>query len=334
MKNSLPKRYWSCPATIDDLKAAFEMFNTDARQTVGIGKFILQEVGSDWQTPGFNLDTDTQIVLSPDGNISGYYEVWDLEPHLSINCWGRVHPEHTNLGLGTYLLDWAHNRALQAIPKAPFEARVAMQCTAISLNQAAQDLFQVAGMQLIRHWLRMVIDLDNPPPDPRYPEGIKIRTLDVDHDEWELTKAMVEAFGDHWGFVERPMEDEHERWMHFIKNNKDFDPALCFLAWDGDEIAGASLCWPQSHDDPEMGWVDELAVRRPWRKRGLGLALLQRLFGEFYRRKKLRVGLAVDAQSLTGALRLYERAGMHSDTERQYVSYEKELRSGVELRTQ
>ncbi len=75
MKNSLPKGYWSRPATMDDLKAAVEMFNVDAKQTVGIGKFILQEVGNDWQTPGFNLDTDTQIVLSPDGNICGYYEV-------------------------------------------------------------------------------------------------------------------------------------------------------------------------------------------------------------------------------------------------------------------
>jgi ribosomal protein S18 acetylase RimI-like enzyme len=75
-------------------------------------------------------------------------------------------------------------------------------------------------------------------------------------------------------------------------------------------------------------------VRRTWRKQGLGLALLLHTFGEFYRREKPRVGLGVDAQSLTGALRLYERAGMHSDPERQYVSYEKELRSGVELRTQ
>ena len=334
MKNHLPEGYWSRPAKMDDLKAAVEMFNADAKQIVGVEKFILREVGNDWQTPGFNLNTDSLIVLSADDSVVGFYEVRDLEPHVSINCWGRVHPEYTNRGLGTYLLDWAQNRALQAIPKAPPEARVAMQCTSICLNQAAQDLFQKAGMQQVRRWLRMVVDLDNPPPVPQYPDGIEIRTLVVDQDEWALTKAVVEAFRDHWGFVERPMEDEHERWMHFIRNNKDFDPTLCFLAWDGDQLAGSSLCWPQSHDDPDMGWVDELAVRRPWRKRGLALALLHHSFGEFYHRKKLRVGLGVDAQSLTGALRLYEKAGMHSDPDRQYVSYEKELRSGVELRTQ
>jgi mycothiol synthase len=334
MKNFLPEQYRSRPATMADLKSTVEMFNADARQIVGVDKFILREIGNDWQTPGFNLDTDTRIVLSPDGDVVGYYEVWDLEPHVLINCWGRVHPEHNNLGLGTYLLEWAEMRANQAIPKAPNKARVGMICTTIILNQAAQNLFQAAGMEVVRNWLRMVIDLDSPPPKPQIPEGIEIRTLVVDRDEWQLSKAIIEAFKDHWGYIERPMEEEHERWMHMVRNNEDFDPSLCFLAWDGDQIAGASLCWPKSHDDADMGWVDELAVRRPWRQRGLGLGLLHHSFGVFYQREKLRVGLGVDAQNLTSALRLYEKAGMHSDPNRQYISYEKEIRSGVDLITQ
>jgi GNAT superfamily N-acetyltransferase len=73
-------------------------------------------------------------------------------------------------------------------------------------------------------------------------------------------------------------------------------------------------------------------VRRPWRKHGLGLALLHHAFGEFYRRGTREIGLGVDAQSLTGATRLYERAGMHALLH--YDSYEKELRPGVELSVQ
>jgi ribosomal protein S18 acetylase RimI-like enzyme len=72
-------------------------------------------------------------------------------------------------------------------------------------------------------------------------------------------------------------------------------------------------------------------VRRPWRKRGLGLALLNHSFGEFYRRGYRRVGLGVDAQNLTGALRLYEKAGMRADPARRFSVYEKELRLGVDL---
>ena len=82
----------------------------------------------------------------------------------------------------------------------------------------------------------------------------------------------------------------------------------------------------------DMGWVSTLGVRRPWRRKGLGLALLQHSFGEFHRRGKCRVGLGVDADSLTGATRLYEKAGM--EVHRQYASYEKELRAGVDLSTQ
>jgi ribosomal protein S18 acetylase RimI-like enzyme len=42
-----------------------------------------------------------------------------------------------------------------------------------------------------------------------------------------------------------------------------------------------------------------------------------------------RAGLDVDASNLTGALRLYERAGMHVD--RQFDSYQIELRAGKDL---
>lgn len=333
MENLLPEGYTSRPARKDDLEAAVEMFNIDARQLVGVEKFVLNEIANEWSTPGFNQETDSRIVFSPEGQVVGYCDVWDMKPHFSIDCWGRVHPEHTNLGIGSYLLEWAQRRAEGAIPKAPPEARVILKCNTITLNQAAKELFQAVGMQRVRYFFRMVIDLDSNLPDPLWPEGIEIRPIVIGKDEWPMTVAVVEAFKDHWGHVERPIEEEYERWMHYIKNDDDFDAELYFLAWDGDEIAGAVLGRPKSDDDPDMGWVDVLCVRRAWRKRGLGLALLQHSFGEFYRRDKLRVGLGVDAENITGALRLYERAGMHPDPNRTYVAYEKELRPGVDLRT-
>jgi ribosomal protein S18 acetylase RimI-like enzyme len=102
-----------------------------------------------------------------------------------------------------------------------------------------------------------------------------------------------------------------------------------FLAMDGDEIAGVNLCRPHAFDDSEIGWVGSLGVRRAWRKRGIGLALLRHSFNEFYRRGKRKVGLGVDAQNLTGALRLYENAGMH--VHRAFDHYEKEMRAGIEI---
>ncbi len=81
-----------------------------------------------------------------------------------------------------------------------------------------------------------------------------------------------------------------------------------------------------------MGWVGSLSVRRPWRRKGLAAALLHHTFGEFYRRGQRRVGLSVDSSNLTGATRVYERAGMHTDQHR--AVYAKVLRDGEEISTE
>ena len=77
------------------------------------------------------------------------------------------------------------------------------------------------------------------------------------------------------------------------------------------------------------GWVDVVGVRRPWRNRGLGLALLRHAFTEYHRRGTHRVSLSVDAESITGAPRLYGRAGMR--VREGYIIHLKELRPGVDL---
>ena len=111
-----------------------------------------------------------------------------------------------------------------------------------------------------------------------------------------------------------------------MTSREDFDPSLWFIAWDGRsaEIAGYSLCRYRMG----LGWVGTLGVRRAWRKRGLGEALLLHSFGEFYKRGTPTIGLGVDAQNPTSATRLYKKAGMYVAAE--YVIYEKELRPGCE----
>jgi mycothiol synthase len=75
-----------------------------------------------------------------------------------------------------------------------------------------------------------------------------------------------------------------------------------------------------------------LGVRRRWRKHGLGLALLRHSFGELARIGRRKAGLGVDASSLTGATRLYEKAGMRAI--REIIAFEKDLRAGKDLATQ
>jgi GNAT superfamily N-acetyltransferase len=102
-------------------------------------------------------------------------------------------------------------------------------------------------------------------------------------------------------------------------NTPRFDPLLWYVAWDGNQIAGTSM----SEVIGEKGEVMHLGVRRPWRRRGLGMALLLRTLGEFYRRGIYMVRLNVDAQSLTNAHLLYARAGFQVINT--YCNYEKRL---------
>jgi len=335
MSTALPKGYTLRPVTMADIDGVVELFNADAQRLIGVEKYTDDEFIPEWTTPRFELDRDTRVVLAPDGAVAGYYEVWDLEnPHVQVFGWGRVHPAHSGKGLGTCLLNWAEGRARLAIPLAPAEARVRLLVDALDIDPQAQELFRSCGFQQVRHSLRMVINLNGTHPQPRWPADITVRTMRSGQDERSVFAASRESFRDHWGHVERPFEEEYSRWLHHNKSRLDFDPSLWFLAMDGDQIAGICLCRMTTHDDPEMGWVSELAVRKPWRRRGLGLALLHNAFGEFQQRGKSKVGLGVDAENLTGATRLYQRAGMQSDPSRQFSIFEKELRPGVEFTTQ
>jgi ribosomal protein S18 acetylase RimI-like enzyme len=140
------------------------------------------------------------------------------------------------------------------------------------------------------------------------------------------------AWRDHWGFVARPRDELLTTFVSEIESRcGPIDPTLWFLAIAGEEIVGMSLCIAGLQDDPTGGYIYQLGVRPAWRRRGIALALLYHTFAQFRRRGYAAVELDVDSQSLTGALRVYERAGMH--VVRQSIDYEKELRPGIDVAT-
>jgi len=329
----LPPNYILRPATMADVEETNVLLNLAGQKLVGVSdKFDADELRREWKIPGYDLETDSRLAIAPDGKIVGFIEFWDpSDPHVRYNVWGRTHPDYENLGIGTALLAWADERAIQSKCKAPVEARLTLAGSALTSHTVAHELYRTAGYQPVRVFLRMVIEMNTSPVEPAWPASIVLRTMQPG-DEAEVVRAFRESFRDHWGFVEAPFEEDLERWRAGAFADPEFDPSLYFLACDGEQIAGISLCWHKVSDDPDMGWVNILGVLRPWRKQGLGLALLQHTFVEFYRRGKRKVGLGVDASSLTGATRLYEKAGMRSDPEFEILAFEKELRPGVELR--
>lgn len=320
------------PATMDDLETAVELFNACSQAQIGADEFTVEQYRNEWALPGFDMENSTRAVFTPDGQIVGLVEVWDVSnPPVSIWVWGRVHPDFEGMGIGTSLMTWAEERARQSIARIPDGLQVRIQSGTVSSYKAAGHLFTGLGMEPNRHFWRMAIDLADGIPQPIWPAGITIKTFAEVDDLYAVYKAVDDSFQDHWGYVPSQEEEAIERWQHHIETDE-FDPTLWFLAMDGDEIAAISLCRAQITDDPAMGFVDTLGVRRPWRRQGLALALLHHTFAEFKNRRQKRVGLGVDAASLTGATRLYEKAGMH--VARQFDNYAKILRPGQDISTQ
>jgi GNAT superfamily N-acetyltransferase len=160
--------------------------------------------------------------------------------------------------------------------------------------------------------------MEQSPPQPEWIDGISVRPFIKNQDEQATYHADEEAAEDK-GYHE-PLR--YEGWVKRIGMDREaFDPDLWLLACQDSEIVGVAL--NLYHKESDTGWVDHLGVRRAWRKRGIGKALLLHSFGEFYKRGICRIKLSVDSKSLTNAPRLYESVGM--STVQQYHIYRKEI---------
>lgn len=279
-----------------------------------------EDIREDWTR--LDVPRDAWVILAADGAHAAYATLQD-ESGGQLWADGYVHPEHWGRGLGTALVRLTEQRAREQVPHAPAEARVVVSNNVVANAAAANHLLQSLGYGLARGFWRMSIELVDEPEAPRFPAGITLRGFERGRDGRRVFECVEEAFADHWGHV----PSVYEEWIART-DRSDFDPALWLLAEEGDQLAGVALC----RQRPDGGWVNTLGVRRSWRRRGLGEALLRQAFRELYRRGERSVALGVDAQSLTGATRLYERAGMHVTM--QIARYEKELRPGVDLSTQ
>lgn len=331
MSLPLPEGYRERAGTPDDIP---ELAVLDAAYTKSLFGRALQtegEIRTEWKAPHFDPETDSRLVVALDGRIVAWTEVYDFEPHVTLRSRLRVAFESARPEIAQHLIAWCVERARNSVEKAPPGTRVAFTQSAFEADAMANERLLGAGMTPVRVFLRMQIEMSEPPDEPVWPDGVTVRSFIEGQDDTPAIEALRDVFRDHWGFVETPLEDDLEEWRQWIYEDEDFDTDLWFLAIDAGEIVGFCQCYPVAGDDPRIGLVDELGVRRSHRGRGLATALLLHTFGAFYERGKPIVDLGVDAESLTGATRLYEQVGMR--VVRRNNVYELDLRPGVDITT-
>jgi GNAT superfamily N-acetyltransferase len=253
-----------------------------------------------------DLERDTRVVVDGDrivgyGSLRDRGELWRTE--------GLVHPEAQGRGAGkelaTTLEREAADRGARRVQSGVFE-----------VDDAGRRLLESLGYRPVRAFREMRIDLEGRPSAPAWPEGLRAGDFDPERDAREFHAAHQEAFADHW--EHRP--HDFGSWRRYHVEGERFDASLWCVVRDGDEIVAGTICTADTYGG---GWVQVLFTRRAWRGRGVGAALLHDAFGRFWARGERSIGLGVDAQSDTGAFRLYERAGMRPVLG--WVMYEKEL---------
>jgi mycothiol synthase len=296
------------PPTLDDLPRLVD-FWTRIREAHGTGLTDV-EVHDRLASRGAKVEENYRITADA-GRVSGWVSVWQPEP-TSARVFLQLEADPRERERFVPLLDWAEERAREV----GAGRTVRIHAGADDDNEELAALLRDRGYELVRHFFLMEIDLAAEPAQPVWPDGISARPFELG-EEWAVYDALIEAFEDHWDHLSVPFED----WREYFLDSSQFDPSLWFLAADGDEIAGFALCTKERR--PNTGVVNMLGVRRRWRRRGLGTALLLHAFHEFRRRGRDKADLHVDADSLTGAVRLYEQAGMH--VARRNDTYRKEL---------
>jgi mycothiol synthase len=219
-------------------------------------------------------------------------------------------PAWRRRGIGRALLAWVEQRAADQkasgiIGQPVLEHEVGL--TGDLANVAAPAFAAACGYRQVRRQLEMQRALARPIAEAPLPEGLELRPV-READVRAIWDATQEAFRDHWEAATRTDAD----FQHFLAD-PDRDTALWRVAWDGDQVAGASLNAIYTEENERLGikagWLEQVSVRRPWRRSGLGAAIVAASLRAFRDRGLDRAALGVDAENPTGALALYERLG-------------------------
>jgi ribosomal protein S18 acetylase RimI-like enzyme len=227
--------------------------------------------------------------------------------------WVFIGPDHRDLM--PLLQDAGEMRAAEAArEQGPIERDRILSTFAMPTQRWRSDELERRGYRIVRwafEMLRPTLDDIHPAP---LPPGLEVRPMSRDRTMLKrLWDADIEAFADHWGGFDGS-DEAFEEWL----DEPTLDPSLFVVAWDRDEIAGAVLNAIDRSENEQLGvnraWLESVFVRRPWRRRGLGAALVARALEVLRDHGVTSAILGVDAENPTGALGLYERAGFRELT--------------------
>lgn len=281
------------PATHDDLDAVVDLFCRYEQKHRGAPDTEPADVSDDWELPGWDFARST-LVLEDDGAVLGYAVVADEHADTVVDV-ARDGP-----ALWERLLDWVE------------QADGHLEHFVADGDARLGELLTRRGWIAARRFWRMRIDFDGPVREPVWPGGVQVRDYRRGEDDRAVHELVTTAFREIGGQHERTFE----QWRAFLLDTDRFDPSLYLVAEEDGRIVAVSL----TQEAGSEGFVRQLAVDPSQRGRGLALALLREGFRRNVARGMPGAMLGVDAGNPTGALALYEKAGMR--VQEQFTRYD------------
>jgi mycothiol synthase len=262
----------------------------------------------------FDAAQDVAVVTLDDKPIAYGWTTWvdSSDGVRDYSTRGHVHPAWRRRGIGTAILRRNETRLRRLAAEHATDRPRFYTGFAPDTRLGAVALLEGQGYAPVRYFFDMVRPTLDEIVVPDLPEGLEIRPVAGRDQLRQLFDADVEAFLDHWGGF-----DATDAAFEQFLADPDYDPALMVVAWDGDEIAGSVTNVINEGENAELGrlrgLLDSVSVRRPWRGRGVGYALVMRSLQLLRERGMTSAWLGVDAENPMGALRLYEKAGFGVD---------------------
>lgn len=289
-----------------DFPGMVQVVNARTEREGGEDYVTFEEIAHDYQSRS-RFDPERDVVIAELGDeIVGYGRTaWDEVAEGCRDYWviAQAHPDHPEVL--TPLVDWVEDRATEVAAGHPAGEKYLAGWSDESLSWAA--VLRERGYRRIRVGATLVRPTLEVIPDRSLPVGVEVRPVEEAHLRaiWE---ADVEAFKDHWGYVEQTEED-WEKWL----TSPHRDPSLWQVAWAGGRVVGQVRSFIDEDENRRLGvrrgWTEDISTVRDWRGRGIASSLICSSLRVLRERGMEEAALGVDTENPTGAFRLYESLG-------------------------
>ncbi|MFE9500789.1 GNAT family N-acetyltransferase [Streptomyces collinus] len=284
----------------------------DAAAVAGLLNTISKAGGGDLELPAAaianvvnaevqDLTSDTRVITDTDGELLAVGLV-RLPPDggFRVSLTGGVHPERRRLGIGRDLLAWQLSRAVERHAEVAPDRRWQAEVDAGVPDVSAIRMYERLGFIVERFFFEMSASITTPQTASDI-DGVRVVPYVADRQR-ELHAVQKAAFRGTWGYQERSFES----WAAMTVRSKTFVPDIARLAIADDEVVGYVLPYI---DAPQALYIGQVGTAPSWRRRGVASALLAEVMGVASRSGYIKAALETDADSLSGASGVYQKAG-------------------------